>query len=278
MIVRRFLCLSLVVLGIAGCGRREGQAERLVLEGQMQQGGLVVGTVSPDALVALQGREVPVFDDGRFLIGFARDAGPQADLMVRWPSGKLTTRTLDVAQRRYAVQHIDGIDPALIDPPASEVPRINRERRETRAARSADTNYPFFDDGWVWPVKGTITGVYGSDRIYNGRRGQPHWGIDLAAPEGTAIRAPTTGVVRLVQPNNYFAGGLVIVDHGYGLTSSFLHMLTITVAPGQLVQRGQIIGSVGSTGRSTGPHLDWRLNLGPDLRLDVALLPLPARE
>ncbi len=273
--MRRFLCLTLVVLGIAGCGRREGQAERLVLTGQMQQGGLVVGTASPNALVAVQGREVEVFNDGRFLIGFARDAGPQADVMVRWPSGKLTTRTLQIAQRRYAVQRIDRINPALVDPPASAVSQIARERRETRAARGAETKYAFFDEGWVWPVKGPITGVYGSDRIYNGSKGEPHWGIDIAAPQGTAIVAPTSGVVRLVHTNNYFAGGLVIIDHGYGLTSSFLHMLTIAVAPGQLVQKGQILGSVGSTGRSTGPHLDWRLNLGPDLRLDVALLPLP---
>ena len=259
-----------------GCGQRASQAEDLHLSGTFKQGGMVIGTVDPMARVVFQGREIEVFHDGRFLLGISRNAAPKADLQVHWPSGKLSSRTFDVAQRSYQVQHIRGVNPSHVDPPVTAQSRIAREQGEIRAARSADTNVAFFDVGWIWPVAGPITGVYGSDRIYNGSPGSPHWGLDIAAPMGTPILAPTAGVIRLVHQDNYFAGGLVILDHGYGLTSSFLHMASIAVAPGDFIKKGQVLGTVGSTGRSTGPHLDWRLNLGPDLRLDVALLPLPA--
>ena len=248
----------------------------LRLQGPLEQGGLVIGTATPGARVTLEGRPLEVMTDGRFLLGFGRDAPANQTLSIRWPSGAVETQTLAIEQRTYQVQQINNVDQTRVTPPAAVQARIAQEAQQTRAARSAETQTAFFDAGWIWPVAGRVTGVYGSARVYNGTPGTPHWGIDIAAPAGTPVLAPSAGVVRLVHEDNWFAGGLVILDHGYGLTSSFLHLSRIDVAPGHIVGQGAILGAVGSTGRSTGPHLDWRMNLGPDLRLDVSLLPLPA--
>ena len=263
-----------LVAAVTGCTpRADGE---LTLEGELRQGGLMVGTAVPGARVDFAGQAVEVYNDGRFLLGFGRDAPATLPLIVQWPSGRVETLTLSISPQEYQVQRIENVDQTRVTPPAEVTERIRHEGAQTRAARSAVTRTPFFDAGWVWPVSGRVTGVYGSARIYNGTPGTPHWGIDIAAPTGTPILAPSAGVVRLVHHDNYFAGGLVILDHGYGLTSSFLHLSRIDVTPGDVVDRGDVLGAVGSTGRSTGPHLDWRLNLGPDTRLDVALLPLPA--
>lgn len=268
----RYLLAALFVL-LVGCAPPANEVVRL--SGAYQQGGLIVGTALPQAQVRLNGERVKVYDDGRFLLGFDRDAAPSHSLHIRWPTGRSETLTLPISAQEYRVQNITNVDQSRVTPPQEVLDRIAKESQETSLARSIQTDKPFFDAGWIWPVSGPVTGVYGSARIYNGTPGAPHWGIDIAAPTGTPILAPSAGLVRLVHQDNYFAGGLVILDHGYGLTSSFLHMSRIDVRPGDLVQRGAVLGAVGSTGRSTGPHLDWRMNLGPDTRLDVALLPLP---
>ena len=264
----------LVVFMLAACQPFEDL--QLTLEGTAKQGGLMVGTTSPGAQVTLNGAPVRVYADGRFLIGFGRDAAAQQVVQVRGRLGSEISRTLTVEQRSYAVQNIRNVDQSRVSPPASLQARLAEEAAQTRAARNVQTPDPFFTAGWVWPVTGPITGVYGSARIYNGTPGAPHWGIDIAAATGTPVLAPSSGVVRLVHQDNWFAGGLVILDHGYGLTSSFLHLSRIDVVEGQIVPKGAPLGAVGSTGRSTGPHLDWRMNLGSDTRLDVALLPLPS--
>lgn len=267
------LGFTLLLILFVGCGR--GADGELYLNGEFRQGGLVVGTAVTGARVSLDGQAIQVYDDGRFLLGFGRDAPTQSELAVRWPSGTIDTYILQIADRDYAVQRVDGVSQSRVTPPADVQARIAQEGQQTRAARNAETAVAFFDAGWVWPVSGRVTGVYGSARIYNGTPAAPHWGIDIAAPTGTPVLAPSAGLIRLVHQDNYFAGGLIILDHGYGLTSSFLHLSRIDVSPGQVVQKGTQLGLVGSTGRSTGPHLDWRMNLGDDIRLDVALLPLP---
>lgn len=273
MLIARFAIQLFFV--VASANASFGDEEKLSLVGAFEQGGLVVGHSNPEAKVMMNGQNVKVFSDGRFLIGFGHEAGAEHDLFIRWPSGRLEIKTLFVNQRTYAIQRIEGVEQAKVTPPSSASTQITRETREIRAARSAETHDALFDAGWIWPVSGRVTGVYGSQRFYNGNPRSPHWGIDIASPADTPILAPSSGVVRLVHQNNFYAGGLVILDHGYGLTSSFLHMNTIDVSPGDIIGIGQRLGSVGSTGRSTGPHLDWRINLGPDLRLDAALLPLP---
>jgi murein DD-endopeptidase MepM/ murein hydrolase activator NlpD len=214
---------------------------------------------------------------GRFIIGFSRDAKPSADLQLRWADGRLEQRRLAIQQRRYQVQRIDGLPAKMVTPPAAVIERIMRENKWIKAARQIDSPEPLFLSGWQWPAIGRISGVYGSQRILNGKPRQPHYGIDIAAPKGTPVVAPADAVVRLAESDLYYTGGTLILDHGHGLSSAFLHLATVDVRVGESVRRGQKIGTVGSTGRSTGPHLDWRINWF-DRRIDPAPLVPPMPE
>jgi murein DD-endopeptidase MepM/ murein hydrolase activator NlpD len=215
--------------------------------------------------------------DGIFLIGFGRDAGPRAELEIRLPDGRLEKRTLTVASRRYDIQRIDGLPERQVSPSPDDLARIRRDQVAVAQARARDTAEPYFRSGFVWPAIGPISGVYGSQRILNGQPRQPHYGVDIAAPEGTPIVAPAPGIVSLVHPDMFFTGKTIAIDHGHGLNSVFSHLATIEVADGAHVAQGQVIGTLGGTGRATAPHLDWRVNLF-DIRLDPALLVPPMPE
>ena len=164
----------------------------------------------------------------------------------------------------------------MVTPPESVLARIKSENAKIAEARAQDRAEPDYLTGFVWPTVGRISGVYGSQRILNGKPRQPHYGIDIAAPAGTPVRAPADGIVTLAEGDLYYTGGTLIIDHGHGLTSAFLHMKDVEVALGQRVRQGERIGTVGSTGRSTGPHLDWRINWFK-ARIDPSLLagPMP---
>jgi len=249
----------------------------LALEGDFTQGGLVIGTAAPGARVVLDGRPLRVGDSGRFLLGFGRDARPAAELVVTYPDGTRRARSLTISQRAYEVQRIDGLPPKMVTPEPAVLERIRREQALVAAARERDTAAAFFESGFIWPCLGPISGVYGSQRILNGEPRQPHFGIDIAAPAGTPVRAPADGVVVLVHPDMYFSGGTVIIDHGHGLSSAFLHLSRVTAGQGQRLRQGEVFAEVGATGRVTGAHLDWRMNLFSE-RLDPQLLvpPMPA--
>ncbi|MCG8361557.1 MAG: M23 family metallopeptidase [Kiloniellales bacterium] len=247
------------------------------LQGDFVQGGLVQGRTVPGAEVRLGERRVRVSADGRFILGFGRDAAASQALRVTLPDGTVVARTLTVAPRDYAVQRIDGLPPSKVTPPAEVLARIKREAAEIRAVRDRDRPERGFDSGFIWPVTGRISGVFGSQRILNGEPRQPHYGIDIAAPAGTPVVAPADGVVTYRNADMYFSGGTLMIDHGQGLMSGFLHLQSIAVAEGQPVAQGETIGTVGATGRATGPHLDWRVNWFQE-RLDAGLLvpPMPA--
>ena len=251
-------------------------AGRLALDGHFQQGGLVFGTTEPGAEVTLDGRKVQVSPAGRFLFGFGREAGPEAALTVRFPDGTEETRRLEIAQRSYKIQRINGLPRKMVTPPESEWPRIQAENALIAKVRAVDRPEALFESGFTWPALGRISGVYGSQRILNGEPRRPHYGVDVAAPVGTPIKAPADGVVALAETGMYYTGGTVILDHGHGLTSAFLHMKDVLVTEGMRVEQGEPIGTLGATGRVTGPHLDWRINWF-DRRLDPALLvgPMP---
>ena len=254
-----------------------GWAAAFDLRGDLRQGGLLIGSGAAGATVTLDGRLLRVSPAGRFIIGFSRDAKPSADLQLRWADGRLEQRRLAIQQRRYQVQRIDGLPAKMVTPPAAVIERIMRENKWIKAARQIDSPEPLFLSGWQWPAIGRISGVYGSQRILNGKPRQPHYGIDIAAPKGTPVVAPTDAVVRLAESDLYYTGGTLILDHGHGLSSAFLHLATVDVRVGESVRRGQKIGTVGSTGRSTGPHLDWRINWF-DRRIDPAPLVPPMPE
>jgi murein DD-endopeptidase MepM/ murein hydrolase activator NlpD len=245
-------------------------------DGQFVQGGLVHARTMPGASVTIDGRKLRLTPDGEFLIGFGRDASATATLVLTYPDGAQETRTLTVTPRQWDIQRIEGLPERQVTPPAADLARIREDQALVTAARTRDTPETLFRTGFVWPAMGPISGVYGSQRILNGQPRQPHYGLDIAAPTGTPIVAPADGIVSMSH-DMFFTGNTLALDHGYGLNSVYSHMSEIAVKPGERVTQGQMIGRVGATGRVTGAHLDWRVNLF-DIRLDPALLvpPMPA--
>ncbi|MEH6588790.1 MAG: M23 family metallopeptidase [Halioglobus sp.] len=244
----------------------------------LQQGGYVWGSVAEGASVALDGEALDVMADGTIFIGFGRDAKASAELVVSGPAA--CQQTLQIARRDYSIQRVEGVPPQTVNPPAEQLERIRREGALVSSARRellprADLVAAVLA-GFTWPVEGPISGVYGSQRYYNGEPKRPHYGVDVAVPTGTVVRAPAAGVVTLAEPDLFYSGGTIIVDHGYKLSSTFLHLSKVSVKPGDELRPGDVIGEVGATGRATGPHLDWRMNWR-DRRIDPQLLvpPMP---
>jgi len=253
--------LFLAVAASAVCAPVQAQVVDFRLDGAPRQGGLVRG-VAPAGTVALRlgQRDVPLGSDGRFLLGFDRDAPPELRLAARQEDGREIVQTVQVASRAWRIQNINLARPAT--GPTPEYARL-REAELVRigAARAA----PSASMGWAqrltWPARGRISGVFGSQRVYRG--GVPaayHSGVDVAAGAGALVVAPADGVVALAPPPSFsLEGNLVILDHGMGLSSAFLHLSSASVRVGQIVRQGEPIGRVGATGRATGPHLHWSL-------------------
>lgn len=246
-------------------------AGTLSLTGPMEQGAMVVGRVAPGSEVRLDGVRVSVSPDGVFVIGFDRDAPPVAHLDVVYPGGAVERRTLEVAQRKYPTERISGLPPAEVTPGPKALKRIRKESAMIARARTIDAPRTDFTASFIRPVRGRVSGVFGSQRILNGKPRRPHYGVDFAAPKGTPIEAPAPGVVTLVDKDMYFTGGTVILDHGHGISSVFIHLSRIDVSVGQRLDQGEVIGAVGATGRATGPHLHWGVNWFKK-RLDPQLL------
>ncbi len=246
-------------------------AAALEFQGTWQQGAMLVGHTKPGNTVVFQDRSVSLTPQGYFVIGLSRDIkGP---VVVDVHNGKDTQQySYSVAQREYNVQRVDGVPQRTVTPPSAEVlERIRREGRLVRQARADNDPREDFLQGFIKPLEGPITGVYGSQRVYNGVPKNPHYGLDIARPTGTVVVAPAPGIVKLVHADMYYSGGTLVLDHGYGLTSSFIHLSGALVKEGQRVEAGDAIAKVGSTGRATGPHLDWRVNWF-SVRLDPALV------
>ena len=260
--------LSLPCLLLCGCA---AFAQTRELHGPLVQGGVVIGRAPPGADLRLDGRRVRVAADGSFVIGFDRDAPPVQRLAV---DGEV--RELAIARREYAIQRVTGIAQKIMSPSAADLERIRREQALVGTARARDDERTDFVHGFEWPITGPISGVYGSQRFYNGEPSRPHYGVDVAAPAGALVRAPAPGVVTLAEPDLFYSGGTVIIDHGHRLSSSFLHLSAVLVELGQRVERGDPVARVGATGRATGPHLDWRMNWR-DAKVDPQLLagPMP---
>jgi murein DD-endopeptidase MepM/ murein hydrolase activator NlpD len=251
-------------------------AQDVRFEGQFVQGGVVFGTTQPGASVALDGQPVRVSPDGRFVIGFAREAPRAARLDVS-AGGAGRTIELVVAARRFDIQRIDGLPEAKVTPDPAALARIAAENAKLVAARRRDTPEALFAGGFRWPATGPISGVYGSQRILNGQPRAPHLGVDVARPTGTPVVAAADGIVSLAEPDLFFTGGTLVIDHGHGLSSIYAHLSRIDVAVGRRVRAGEPVAAIGATGRVTGAHLHWGLTWF-DVRLDPALVvpPMPA--
>lgn len=247
----------------------------LTWRGDFSQGGVVMGQGPAGAGLRLGSRPVPLGSSGDFIFGFNRDEAPSLPFQVTYPDGRELTLTLRIAPRRYDIQRIDGLPSAQVTPPPAVLERIRRENAEIALLRQRDTRRLDFLSGWIWPADGPVSGVYGSQRILNGEARQPHFGLDIAAPTGTPVRASTDGEVVMAEADLYFTGGTIILDHGHGITAAYSHLSRLSVKVGQRVRQGEVIGAIGATGRATGPHLDWRVNWF-DVRLDPQRL-LPPR-
>ena len=246
-----------------------------LLRGGAVEGGLMIARTAPDNRVTLDDAAIPVAPDGLFVVGFHRDSDLPVTIGITKTDGTSQLTVLTPQQRSYQIQRIDGLQKNMVTPPENVIARIKSDQAAVAAARQTLAAAGDFWRGIDWPVTGRISGVFGSQRILNGQPRQPHYGIDIAVPKGTPVRTPASGLVTLVK-DLYFSGWTIIINHGLGLNSTFLHLDSTAISVGDTVQRGSIIGTVGSTGRSTGPHLDWRLDWqGRRIDASLAAGPMP---
>jgi murein DD-endopeptidase MepM/ murein hydrolase activator NlpD len=243
-------------------------------EGEFIQGGLLIGQVQEGQTVSYQGKSIKLTTNNQFLLGLGRNAPAATNITINSQDQDPETITLEISPRQYNIQKIEGVPGKTVTPPASDLQRIKQDASMVREARKLVSNKQDFLKGFVKPANGPITGVYGSQRFYNGVPKSPHYGIDYAAPTGTPVIAPADGVITFAHNDLFYSGGTLVIDHGHGLSSTFLHLSEILVKPDQQVTLGMEIAKIGATGRATGPHLDWRMNwldqrIDPDLVLKV---------
>jgi len=247
----------------------------LILTGPLKQGGLLVGKVKEGAAVQYQDQLLPMTPDGRFIIGLDRDASKKIVLTVINENNEYEYHDLNITARDYVIQRIEGVAKQYVSPDPVQVKRSRKEAAMVRLARKQQRSQQDFLKGFIWPANGPITGVFGSQRVYNGEPRRPHYGLDVAGPVGSPVIAPAAGLVTLAEPDLFFSGGTLIIDHGHGLSSTFLHLSKLLVATGDNVAQGEDIAEIGATGRVTGPHLDWRMNWTDgkiSVRIDPELL------
>ena len=234
-------------------------AHSIKFQGKFIQGHFILGKTDPKAKIFVGKKSVKVSEDGYFVFGIDRDR--KYDLtFIKKIDGEKTVIIKKVNKRKYNIQRIDGLEESKVTPPESVYKRIKKENNAIGEARAINSNLQFFKEKFIMPVKGIISGVYGSQRILNGKPKWPHYGIDIAATQGTVIQSSGSGIVTMAEDDLYYTGGTVIMDHGHGISTIYSHLENVLVSLGDEINQGDIIGTVGSTGRSTGPHLDFRIN------------------
>ena len=234
-------------------------ASAIEFTGKFIQGHFILGKTDPGSKIIIDKKEIKVSQDGYFVFGIDRDR--KFDILITQISNSKREKiTKKIFKRKYKIQKIDGLPENKVTPPESVYKRIKKENNAIGEARAINSNLNYFKNKFILPVDGIITGVYGSQRILNGKPKWPHYGIDIAADEGTHIKSSGNGIVTLAEDDLYYTGGTVIMDHGHGISTIYSHLENVLVSVGDKINQGDIIGTVGSTGRSTGPHLDFRIN------------------
>ena len=238
-------------------------------KGKFIQGHFIIGKTDPSAQITIDKKNIKLTNDGFFAFGLGRDRKNDV-VIVKNLNGKNKKIIKKVFKREYKIQRIDGLDKKKVTPPEEVYERIKNENKLIGNARSINSDLVFFKEKFIQPLDNAIiTGVYGSQRILNGKPRWPHYGLDFAGDLGTPIKAMADGIVTLAEKDLYYTGATLIFDHGHGISTLYMHMDKIFVEKDDIVKQGDIIGTVGSSGRSTGPHLDIRLNWF-DVRLDPA--------
>lgn len=245
-------------------------SERIAFPARVEQGALVIGKVPAGSEVRHAGRKLRVTSYGTVAFGIARDAGDTASVEITRPDGTTGTATIAVTPRDWPIERVNGVPPSTVKPAPALAARIAREQARVTSARERDDARTGFTQAFIWPVQGRISGRFGNQRVYNGTPGSAHSGMDIAAPTGTPVKAPAAGVITFAD-TLYLTGGTILLDHGHGVSSNFLHLSRMDVAVGDVVQQGEVIAAVGATGRATGPHLHWGMNW-LDVRIDPLLV------
>jgi murein DD-endopeptidase MepM/ murein hydrolase activator NlpD len=241
------------------------------LSEQFFQGALIVGKTAPQNTVTLNKKNIKVSANGDYVLGFSRDEKNNSELVITTPQGDVERQILKPLKRDYNIQRIEGIAKKIMNPNPKAISRVKSDNQKIGAARSIDSDLTAFSQGFIAPIAGTITGVYGSQRYYNGVPKTPHYGLDYAGKTGDPVKSPADGVVLMYVQDMFYSGGTMIIDHGHGVSSTFLHLSDSYVKVGDKISKGQLVAAVGSSGRATGPHLDWRINWF-NVRLDPALV------
>ena len=269
--------LALVLLaGLAAAVPAQQRADRaaavgIVFPDSVPQGAMVIGKVPTGSTVRYANRDLRVTGYGSVVFGVGRDQSGSVTVEVQVPGAP--TRSIDIAvtPRDWPIERINGVPPKTVNPPKAIADRIAREQAQVVAVRTRDDARTGFAQQFTWPVQGRISGRFGNQRVYNGKPWSAHSGMDIAAPNGTPVKAPADGVVSFADPGLYLTGGTVVLDHGFGISSNFLHLSRIDVKVGDRIEQGQVIAVVGATGRATGPHLHWGMNWF-DTRIDPLLV------
>ncbi|MEZ0469904.1 M23 family metallopeptidase [Luteimonas sp. B3_2_R+30] len=264
-----FALAGILILGPALA--QAASDDRIVFPASVRQGAMVIGKVPAGSRVEYTGRTLRVTGYGSVVLGIGRDAEGLAEVAVTRPDGSRETARIAIAPRDWPIERVSGVPPKTVDPPPAIAERIRREQARVTAARTRDDDRADFAQRFAWPVEGRISGRFGNQRVYNGKPGSAHSGMDIAVAGGTPVKAPAAGVVTFADADLYLTGGTVLLDHGHGVSSNFLHLSRIDVRPGDRVEQGQVIGAVGATGRATGPHLHWGMNWF-DVRIDPLLV------
>lgn len=248
-----------------------GATPGVVFPASVPQGAMVIGKVPAGSAVRYRGRSLRPTAYGSVVFGVGRDEPGPLELTVQPPGAAAQPVRIAVTPRDWPVERVRGAPPATVNPPPEIAHRIAQEQARVSAARERDGDETGFAQRFQWPLQGRISGRFGNQRIYGDTPGAPHSGMDIAAPAGTPVQAPASGVVTFAAPDLYLTGGTVLLDHGHGISSNFLHLSRIDVQVGEVVRQGQVIGAVGASGRATGPHLHWGMNWF-DTRIDPLLV------
>ena len=254
---------------VGGGGAIPMRATRL--PASASQGAMVIGNTHPAAVVEYAGRTLRVTSYGTFVFGIGRDATGDVVLRIKQPATGWIEHRIAITPRAWPIENINGLPPSTVNPPKAIAERIEREQARVVAVRTRDDARTGFTQAFIWPVQGRISGRFGNQRVYNGTPKSPHSGMDIAVATGTPVKAPANGVITFADPGLYLTGGTVVLDHGHGISSNFLHLSRIDAKVGDIVKQGDVIGAVGATGRATGPHLHWGMNWF-DTRIDPLLV------